>query len=733
VGFNTNEFLPPNAIPWRMRSDLIVHRQDSGAWVVKDPVTLSYVRLSDREMAVLRLLNGRRSAGQIMQMLTNAWPDSEFTVEDLSDFLGQLITSQLIVLTQIPARADHAVRSHPTFQRWGSAIFSILRLRFRLLDPDPLLNSIQPVIAVLFSPAALIGTATVVMTALCLVTLRFDQFVANLPGPTDFFGPGNLVLVFAAFVIVKMFHEAGHAITARYCGAECHEAGVMLLLLTPILYTNVTDAWMLNRRSRLLISAAGIIVEIVLASIAAVAWFFAAPGLLKAILANVMLICTFGTILFNGNPLLRYDGYFLLSDAVGEPNLAQRSAHRVRQFLENLLFGSGSQSTPSRDRFLLIYGLCSGLYRVLLAIVILSMLKHLFDQWNLGVFGIAVMLVGALPLVVFPLGSFGTSLLTDLSMRDRRRFRLLRATVIVSGVIAMAFVPLPQSIVAPAVVEPSGVPVFSTLTGEFLSAVRYGDLVDRGSAVAVLRDSNMQRQRIEYEGAVKFHEVRVRVLELRRDDDTIASLPESRALLESARTRREDFDRELRRLTVTAPVAGTLLPPRARSYSGEDNALSQWTGYPLDERNRGALIAQGTLLGLLRESAECELLVQINAQDAALLQGSQVAEFQATGDFGVTWSGTVTRVAPLFDEDAPAELIVAGLTLPPSLKKPDPSARQWQAAVKLFVPEDLNGPVLYSTGFVRVQVEPASIASRLWRYLRTTFGSQFPRSVPSTM
>ena len=561
---NANEFSPAGAIPYRMRSDLVVHRQDSGAWVLKDPVTLSYVRLSDREMAVLRLLNGRRSAGQVMRMLMNAWPDGEFTVDDLSDFLGQLITSQLIVSTQILARAGKAGRMHPSLHRWTSAIFSILRLRFRLLDPDPLLNACQPVIAVLFSPAAMIGTATVVMTALCLLTLRFDQFIANLPTPADFFGPGNLVLVFAVFVIVKIFHEAGHAITARYCGAECHEAGVMLMLLTPILYTNVTDAWMLNRRSRLLISAAGIFVEVVLASIAAVAWFFAAPGLLKAILANVMLICTIGTILFNGNPLLRYDGYFLLSDAVGEPNLAHRSAHRVRQFLENLLFGRGSQSTPSGNRFLLIYGLCSGLYRVLLASAILSMLKHLFVQWNLGVFGVAVMLVGALPLVVFPLSSFGISLLTDLSMRDRRRFRLLRATLIVSVVIAMAFVPLPQSIVAPAVVEPSGAPVFATLTGKFVSAVRYGDLVNRGSAVAVLRHSNMQRQRIEYEGAVKFHEARVRALELRRDDDTSASLPESRALLDSARTRLEDFDRELRRLTVAAPVAGTLLPPRTR-------------------------------------------------------------------------------------------------------------------------------------------------------------------------
>lgn len=713
------------AIPWRMRVDLVVRRQDSGAWVVKDPVTLNYLRLSDQEMAVLRSLDGRCTARRLMQSLQDTWPESGFTVDDVSDFLGQLINSQLIVSTGPHNQSGKLKAAHESvLRRWISRISGLLRLRIRLMDPTPLLDACQPLMSARLLRAAAVAAAVVCVTALCLVILRFDLFIASLPGPTDFFGPDNLALVLAVFVIVKMFHEAGHAIAARYLGAECHEAGVMLLLLTPVLYTNVTDAWLLDRKSRLLITAAGILVEIVLASLAAILWFFASPGMLKSLLANMMVICTFGTILFNGNPLLRYDGYFLLVDAIGQPNLAQRSSHRVRELLEDLLLGRRSESLFGGDRFLLSYGLVSGLYRSLLAVAILSMLRHLFDAWSLGVLGVAVMLGAALPLIVWPLWTFGKGFLAELWLRNHRRFRLLRTFLILALLVVFSWIPLPQSIVAPAVVEPSGMPVFASLTGELDSAVRYGSPVERGTSVAILKSPPLQRQRLKYQGAVRIHEARVRSIALRREDIAASSLPEAQALLGSARTRLQDFDRELGRLTVTAPVSGTLMPPRARVNVAGEGSLSQWSGFPLDERNRGALIEQGTLLGLLCESSNCELLLQLNSHDAALLQRSQVADFQSTGNSQITWRGIVQLIAPLSADDLPGELNIAGLTRPPSVRNPESDFQHWQATVQLTIPVDSRAPILYSTGLVRVYVEPASIASRIWRYLRTTFRSQ---------
>ena len=712
------------AISWRMRADLVVSRQDSGAWVVKDPIALSYVQLSEQEMAILRLLDGHLSVREAMHALTNSWPASEFTTEDLADFVGQLIRSQLVVPTQAVIRTEKSDRVRGSlFWRWRVGISRLLWMRIRLLDPSSLLDRCQPILPVLFSRTMATIAAALCITAACLVILRFDQLVTNLPSAADFFGPENLLLVLIVFVMVKIFHEAGHAVAARYCGAECHEVGVMLLLLTPILYTNVTDAWMLNRRSRLLITAAGILVEVVLASIAAVLWFFAAPGFLKALLANIMVICTVGTILFNGNPLLRYDGYFLLTDATGRPNLAQRSSHRVRQFLEDLLLGSRSETLPGSDRFVLIYGLCSGAYRILIAVAILSMLKHVFDKFQLDIFGVLVMSWAAIPLVVVPLTAFSKNILAELAMRNHRGLRLLRAVSVLALLITMALIPLPQSIVAPAVVEPTGTPVFASLAGELISSANYGEQLSQGEVVAVLDDPSLQRQRIEFEGAVRVHEAKVRAVELRRHDITSAALPEARSVLESARTRLEEFDNELSRLTVTSPHSGILLPPRARSGTHREDALSEWVGHPLDERNHGPLIAQGTQLGVVSEPGACEVLLQLDAQDAVLLQRLQVAKFQPSCNPGLTWHGTVNRIAPLSDEDSLTELIVAGLTLPPSLRTSTAQTRQWQAVIQLDAsPHDLP-PLLYSTGIVRIQVEPASTAARLWRYLQAAFSS----------
>ena len=716
---------PTKTIPWRMRADLIVRRQDSAAWVVKDPITLNYVRLNDQEMAVLRSLDGQRTLHQLIQVLQDTWSMSALTVDDVSDFIGQLISTQLVVSTQ-PRRQTKTsdIPRHPLLWRWITQISGLLRLRIRLLDPAPFLNVCQRLMSARFLTAATVAAAALFVTALCLVTLRFELFVANLPGPSDFFGPENLLLVLTVFVLVKLCHETGHAMAARYFGAECHEAGVMLILLTPILYTNVTDAWMLNKRSRLLITASGILVEIVLASMAAILWFFTSPGLMKAMLANVMVICTFGTILFNGNPLLRYDGYFLLVDAIGQPNLAQRSSHRVQEFLEDLLLGRRSESILGIDRFLLFYGLISGLYRTLLAVAILSMLSHLFDDWNLGVLGLALMLVAAVPMVVVPLWTFSTSLLAELSLRSHQPFRLVRVIVILVLLLAASLIPLPHSIVAPAVVEPSGTPVFASLTGELNSSEAYGRFIARGANVATLIDPRLQRQQLEHQSAVRIHEARVRALQLRREDTVATSLSEARALLESSRKQLEEFDRELGRLTVIAPIAGTLMPPRARNQVVTEDALSQWGGYPLDAMNRGALIERGTMLGVLCEFNSCELLLQLDPHDAAQLQRFQVADFQATGNTGTTWRGIVKGIAPLAAEDVPAELIIAGLTQPPSVKKSSPDLRHWQAIVQLTIPGESPGPVLYSTGTVRVYVEPISIASRIWQYLRTTFHSQ---------
>lgn len=715
-------------IAWRKRSDLICSEQESGTWIVKDPLSLQYSLLSVLEMAVLQKLDGRQSLSGLVASLQNAWPADDLQSDDVMEFLNQLIQNQLVIPTS-PHRPLQARDESTANRKRGimAGLSSLMRIRICLLDPAPLLAWLQPLSLRLFSRRSAWILGLLFSAALTITVLRFGQFVENLPGPWDFFGPDNLLLLLFTFVAVKTLHECGHALAARRFGAECHEAGIMFMLFTPLLYTNVTDAWILDRRSRLIITSAGMLVELALASVATILWFFAAPGIVKSLLANVMMLCTAGTLLFNGNPLLRYDGYFLLTDAVGEPNLMQRSSASVHRLLETLLFGGRedcAKQPPAHRReswWVLSYGLCSGAYRLSLTVAILVMLSGLFDQWNLKIAGTMLMISAAVSMVIMPVFSTGSGMFVEWFHRVDRRRSALRATIIMAIITACLFVPLPRSVTVPAVVEPAGIPVFATLPGQLNSFAHYGQVMEPGDSIAVLGDPTLERELIQLNSDVRMQEMRVRVMELSRGTGGGEQLPETKQMLESAILRRNQFEQELQRHRVISPCHGVLMPPRAQPERTEEQELPGWSGRPLDSANIGSLIPPGTVLGYLCDARETDILMTLSNEQRHDIREGQSAQFQWRGNPSVVLQGTIRQLASLEVREIPEELTTAGLLAPLSAAGPEQESRRWEAVFHGIAANSAEQPVLYSTGFVRVQVEPASLVSRAMRFLEAAF------------
>ncbi len=710
---------PP--VEWRQRCDLIIRPQDSGYWIVKDPLSLSYTMLSEQEMAILRHVDGTRSIADLLGLLNSAWPQREFTREDVEDFLAQLIQNQLVVRTstgRIPAGTRTTI---PATAKAGFRIGSLLRFQLRLIDPTPYLNRLEPIIRRLFSRESGFALMVLVVVALAIVFLRFDQLAKNLPGPWDFFGPDNLLLLLASFVIVKTLHELGHAFAARRFGAECHEAGVMLMMFTPLLYTNVTDAWILDRRSRLMITAAGMLVELALASVATILWFAASPGIFKAMLANVMVLCTVGTIVFNGNPLLRFDGYFLLTDFAGLPNLSQRASHRLQQFWSFLLLGRTEVRADREPPFVLAYGICSGIYRISLSLAILLMLYHLFDHWNLRIIGLALTTMATASMIALPLFSSFSSLLAEILHQKQRGYLLMRSCFILALLAAGLFVPLPHSVIVPCVVEPVGRPIYATMSGELKSSAVYGQIVAPGDVLAVTSDLKLLQGRAHLQGEVKLLQTRVRAYELDRTGTQSALLPEARKMLDSAQRRVDQFEAELKRLATTSPTNGLLMPPRATPLPEDKSSLNKLHGCPLDPHNLGAFIEEGTLLGTVGDQATVELVLPVNSAERQLLREGQHVELQPTGNPQLKFSGTILQMPTLESTEIPQELTAAGLVPPLTAAKPGEDTRRWQVVCQAVIPEGSSPPRLYSTGHVRVTVEPASIITRLLRFLNVAF------------
>ena len=260
-------------LPIRMRPDLRAKQQRYQGriyWVVKDPVGLQYYRFEEEEFAILQMLDGKSSLDEISDRFERDFPPQTIRIEELQQFIGMLHSSDLVITdaagqgTQLKKRRDEKVVQ----QRWAT-LANILSVRFKGIDPERLLNFLHPLVRWFFSVPAMIVCCLFALSALTLVLVQFETFHSRLPSFHTFFAAKNWIWLGATLAITKVLHEFGHGLSCKHFGGECHEMGVMLLVMTPCLYCNVSDSWMLpNRWHRAAIGAAGMYVELVMASIA---------------------------------------------------------------------------------------------------------------------------------------------------------------------------------------------------------------------------------------------------------------------------------------------------------------------------------------------------------------------------------------------------------------------------------------------------------------------------------
>ncbi len=224
-----------------------------------------------------------------------------------------------------------------------------MALRLRGVDPNRFLGRVSPALGWLFSWWFVAASFLLMGAALGLVIVHFDTLRLRAPGFSCVFQRYNLLWLAVAVAFAKVLHELWRAATCRHFGGDCHELGLMFLVFTPCLYCNVSDAWMMsNKWRRMAIGAAGMWVEMMLASAATFVWWWTGPGLLNGLCLDLMFVCSASTLLFNGNPLLRYDGYYILSDWLEVPNLREQASGVVRRWWTRWAFGV---ETPT-DRLL---------------------------------------------------------------------------------------------------------------------------------------------------------------------------------------------------------------------------------------------------------------------------------------------------------------------------------------------------------------------------------------------
>ena len=324
----------------RVRPDLVVRRQvyeGRTHYVVKDPVGLRYFRFKEEEYFLVESLDGKRRLEEVREDYEREFRPQKIEIEELARFASQLTQAGI-------ASVDSSGQGQVLYERFRKFRFkqrlaawsNILYVKLPVLDPDRLLTRMVPWLSWIYHTMTVCLTILFWLTALLWVASHYDEFQARLPEFYSFFNWRNIVFMWIPLGVVKIIHEFGHGVTCKYFKGECHEMGVLFLVLSPCLYCDVSDSWLLpNKWHRVWIGAAGIYVELTIASLCTFAWWNSEAGtLLNSICLSTMFVCSVNTVMFNANPLLRYDGYYMLMDMLEIPNLRQKA---VRLF--SSLFG----------------------------------------------------------------------------------------------------------------------------------------------------------------------------------------------------------------------------------------------------------------------------------------------------------------------------------------------------------------------------------------------------------
>lgn len=380
----------------KLRADLVVSRQERAEairYVIKDPLSGRYFQLGEREYYIAALLDGRRGPDEVCLLVEEKY-SARLSSEALRKFVSRLAELGVLEGTEPEARAPARFKTRPAAGERGISRYFMITVR--AFDPDRFLGSISARVSFIF-------TRWFVFAALGAIAVAGFVAVSNRgviwEGMGNVFQFRNLLMGWVGVLTVGMIHEMAHATTCRYFGGRVREMGVLLMYFQPCLFSNVSDAWLFGKKSqRMLVTFAGGFVELIVWALAVLTWRVTAPETAIHHLAFIIMAASGLTILFNFNPLIRLDGYYLLSDLLDMPNLRQRAFGYIKSLLAGLFLGIRSGQKPlgvREKRIYITYGLVAMVYTAgLLGYVLFRLSRFLVHTY--GWWALALVVIGAL-------------------------------------------------------------------------------------------------------------------------------------------------------------------------------------------------------------------------------------------------------------------------------------------------------------------------------------------------
>lgn len=587
----------------------VAHRQLRGQpWVLLiDPAAQRFHRIAPALWPVLMLMDGRHTLDQIwQQVLTRAGEQAAgghqplpLGQPELVELLAQLHGLDLLQ-TQVTPDAWEVFERYrrQKRQRLRQALFNPLGLKLPLLYPDCWFTRQKSWADRLFSRWGLLLWLLVVVPTVPLAWQHWDALTRDLSSRV--LSVHNLLLLWCVYPLVKAVHEAAHGWAVKRWGGTVREMGLMLVMFTPVPYVDATSSYAFRDKwQRAAVALAGMGAELLLGAIALHVWLASEAGLVSAIAYNVVLIAGFSTLVVNGNPLMRYDGYYALCDLIELPNLSQRSMQYWTWLIDRHLYGARDAEPPlgsEHERlWLLVYGAVAPVYRLGVTIGLIW-----FIAGEYFLIGVVMALLSCWSGLLRPLWQGWLHLCRSPALALRRAVALRRTALILLGLASVLVgVPLPFRSVHEAVVWlPDEAFVRAGESGQIESlGLHPGDLVERGQPLWRLQQPALETDLAVAEAVVQQLSARLRVAE-------VEDRAQAQALRRELAASRQRHDELARRVAALLPVAGVT----GRWFAAE----------PVEPAGRFA--RRGQMLGYLVSAAPDRLRVAVTQADMMLVR-----------------------------------------------------------------------------------------------------------------
>jgi putative peptide zinc metalloprotease protein len=656
----------------RLRNTVQISRQHfrGQPWhVVQDHSNNAFFRLAEPAYRFVGLLDGKRTVGEAWTLANEQLGDEAPTQGEAIQLLGQLYTSNLL-MAEVPAD------THTLFARYkkrkqreiAGYFMNIMFARLPIFDPDRFLNRWLPLLGWIFSPVGLVVWLVLVGVGVYSVG-QYPGWADKIRSPANgLLSPDNLILLYVAFACIKACHEMGHAISCKKfgkqsgTGGEVHIIGIMFLVFTPIPYVDASSSWALtNKWHRAIVGAAGMWVELAIAAIAAVVWTNTADGaVLHNFAYNVMFVAGFSTLAFNANPLLRYDGYYILSDLLEIPNLAQRGNeyiyYLVKRYVWNVRFARNPAHGRSERVYLFVYAIASFCMRMFVTISIMFYLTAVLNG-VLIILATGMAIAGLITWAVVPVARYIHYVTTNGELyRVRARAVLTSAAAVAAAVVTIGVIHFPDRARAQGVVEPAtdgakeiyieGEGPVVTVQPEPHAPQGLDTIAERlampyalkGDTIMVVDDHVLRSEKSEITTRIELWEIQRRAARTKGDTNAEQLAESTLAILQE---NQRDLDRQLASLTVKAPLNGVFIAPTLRT-------------------KRAAYLKKNDDLGLVADLHHLIIRAAITNDLSATLSGElkdptkRKVQIRVAGRPDILFTGDIFAFAPAGSKQLPS-------------------------------------------------------------------------------